>query len=377
MDSQNTSFPSHEENDELCLVIERSQAALIGKVLVYLVIFVFSACGNTLVIVVVLRTKKPRGVMDIFIVNMAFSDLFVPFLMVPKDLYEILSGSQEWQVEGLAGDVLCKLFFFITDISTIVSILTLYCITVERFLAVTRPKLPSYKESKLHYVMVAVTWIVAMAYCAPYIYIFRLEWNGNGTGLELNESTALYCGLNWAPAFDHVPTHQAYTTATCVLFIIIPFCSMACMYVFLVIKARASYKLIKNSMSPRAKKRRVIKMWTVLKLSIAVVLGFAICWGPYNVGMFLLIFVWNWDVPKTCSFQTYWFVAMVMSASNAAVNPWIYLVFVERFKKQMKNIAKSFSSVLSLRSSNTVAKETRSDPGEVGNAPVRIELGVI
>lgn len=360
MDPTNTTL-AFQDKGELC-GISSSIGATVGKVLAYIIIFLVSSVGNIIVIGVVLRTKRPRGVMDIFIVNMAVSDLFVPFLMVPKELFEIISGSLEWQVGGLVGNVLCKLYFFIADISPIVSVLTLYCITVERFLAVTRPKLPSYKESKLHFVMVALTWIVAMGYCAPYIYIFKLEEE------ETNGTATLSCGINWAPAFDHVATHKAYTTTTCVIFVIIPFFSMICMYTYLVIKARASYKLMASSLSPRAKKRRTLKMWTMLKLSIAVVFGFIICWAPFNVGMFLLIFVWHWQSPTSCFFETYWFVAILMSASNAAVNPWIYLVFVERFKKKLKEIRKSFSSLLSLRSLSPAQQSF--EPDRVGPAVV-------
>ncbi|XP_031553901.1 tachykinin-like peptides receptor 99D [Actinia tenebrosa] len=341
-----------QQNGEVC-DISSSLGATVCKALAYIIIFFVSAIGNIIVIGVVLRTKSPRGVMDIFIVNMAFSDLFVPFLMVPKELFEVISGSLEWQVGGLVGNVFCKLYFFIADISPIVSTLTLYCITVERFLAVTRPKLPSYKEPKLHLIMVVLTWIIAMGYCAPYMYVFRLERVENPSE-GTNGTTILSCGINWAPAFDHVTSHMAYITATCVLFVIIPFFSLTCMYTYLVIKARASYKIMAHSLSPRAKKRRAIKMWTLLKLSIAVVLGFAICWAPFNVGMFLLIFIWHGKPPTSCFFETYWFVAILMSASNAAVNPWIYLVFVDRFKKQLQEIRKSFSSMLSLRSLSPV-----------------------
>ncbi|KAK3731049.1 hypothetical protein QZH41_006949 [Actinostola sp. cb2023] len=321
---------------EICYYLDKSNAVMIAKVVAYLLILFLSAFGNIFVIVLVLKTRRPRGVMDIFILNMAFSDLSVPLVVVPKMVYEIISDTEGlWSIGGTLGDVLCKICNFVTDISPIVSTLTLCCITIDRFLAVVRPQRFLHKEEKTHYFMSAMTWVIAMAFCSPYLYKFRTtEHDDNKIECEIS--------------FDDPEIHRAYLMSACILFVVIPFAMMTCMYTFLFIALRISYKKMVTSLSQKAQRRRVIRMWTIFKLSVAVVIGFAVCWGPWNIGVFLLIFSWGWDSTSTCAFKRYWFFAILFSTSNAAISPWIYLTFVERFKKELRSTIRKSITLLNV-----------------------------
>lgn len=332
--------PNDTETPHSCYYLDKSQSVMIAKVIGYILITVLSAFGNIFIIVLVIRTKRPRGAMDIFIVNMAFSDLSVPFVVGPQSLYEVITGTVGlWQVRGQLGNILCKLSTFIVDISPIVSTLTLCCITIERFLAVVRPQMSLQslqKQERSHYIMSALTWVIAMGYCAPYFKLFRLT--------EYDEKRA-----DCRYVYEDETMHRLYSLITCILFIVLPFLLMAIMYACTFIALRRSYKKMTHALSQRAQQKRTVRLWSVLKLSIAVVVGFALCWGPYNVGVFLLTFSWGWNSTDTCSFKTYWFFASFLSISNAAINPWIYLLFVERFKTNLKKTLSKSITLLNVR----------------------------
>ena len=72
--------------------------------LFYLIIFVLGVFGNTLVILVILRNKAMQTPTNIFIVNMAFSDVLMCLFAVP--FTPLHSFMKEWYF----GDMLCKLF---------------------------------------------------------------------------------------------------------------------------------------------------------------------------------------------------------------------------------------------------------------------------
>ena len=70
----------------------------------YVVIFIMGVFGNTLVILVIVRNKSMQTPTNIFIVNMAVSDVLMCLFAVPfTPLHTFID---EWYF----GDMLCKLF---------------------------------------------------------------------------------------------------------------------------------------------------------------------------------------------------------------------------------------------------------------------------
>ncbi len=70
----------------------------------YLAIFIIGLVGNILVVVVVGRNKSMRTTTNVYIVNLALSDVLMCLFAVP--FTPIHSFMDEW----IFGDVLCKLF---------------------------------------------------------------------------------------------------------------------------------------------------------------------------------------------------------------------------------------------------------------------------
>ena len=153
------------------------------KSLAYFVILILSLIGNGCILLVIYKNKNLRRNINFFVLNMAVSDLFNPLTIMPVHLVMIISGSPSWRVDNpwILGNILCKLCYFLPDVSLTVSIESLLLISVDRFIAVVFPLKARHFSTKVHLICIGCTWIIAIAVHAPYFYTFRLFPYGNET----------------------------------------------------------------------------------------------------------------------------------------------------------------------------------------------------
>ena len=109
----------------------------IGKTFAYCLIFLVSLAGNTVIGIIVNKTKTMRKPINFLIANMAISDLLLPIFLIPAEIQSLYMDS--WLIGGPLGQALSKLVIFSADVSTIVSIQSLVLIAVDRFGAVVYP----------------------------------------------------------------------------------------------------------------------------------------------------------------------------------------------------------------------------------------------
>ena len=76
-------------------------AKIIGETFVYCLLFVVSLTGNTIIGIIVYKTKNMRKPINFFIVNMAMSDLLFPIFMFPYLLRGLYVDS--WYIGGPFG----------------------------------------------------------------------------------------------------------------------------------------------------------------------------------------------------------------------------------------------------------------------------------
>lgn len=95
----------------------------------YLLVIVFSICGNALVILTVWRNAHMHTVTNYYIVNLAVSDFLVSVCVMPLKLLEYTSPC-EWNV--FANPLLCPIISYILPIFVFASVLTLVAISLER-----------------------------------------------------------------------------------------------------------------------------------------------------------------------------------------------------------------------------------------------------
>ena len=122
----------------------------IGATVAYCFIFVVSLVGNSCTGIIVYKTKTLRRPINIFVVNMAMSDLLVPPIYIPKQVAELYLNF--WLKSGVLGNALCKLIPFIYVVSCIVSVQRTQCICVLCIICIISPPFPIDQYETLSFV---------------------------------------------------------------------------------------------------------------------------------------------------------------------------------------------------------------------------------
>ncbi|XP_054167306.1 octopamine receptor Oamb-like [Oppia nitens] len=175
-----------------------NDATVIVSVVILGLINVIVIAGNILVIVSVFVSAKLRTVTNFFIVSLAVADLLVGIAVIPYSLsLEILDV---W----IFGELWCQ-GWLVTDVwLCTASILNLCAISIDRYLAVTRPvRYRSMMTSKRAKIVIACVWVVSFIICFPPL----VGWNDSNTSfLQLSKPDNTNNNNNNNNPGIHLPT---------------------------------------------------------------------------------------------------------------------------------------------------------------------------
>ena len=299
-------------------------AAKIGQTLAYCLILVVSLLGNSFIGIIVYKTQSLRKPINFFIANMAMSDLLFPIFLFPWKLTDLYADF--WRVIGPLGPAFCKLTLFLANVSFGVSIQSLVLITVDRFGAVVLPFRSPLISSKRCPFFILGTWIIAIAVVSPYLVAFKLA----------EHKEQLVC--RWSETFGGRSSFGNYLHVLYVVFLYIPTLLLAILYSVIVIKLKSQKR--PGEPSAIAEQQRAKRNRNVLKMAIAIVLGFVLCWIPYSFTNLLKNIARDSSLP--CSFSIYWLITHFMAVSNCAINPCICFIYSSNYRGALKRLLKYF-----------------------------------
>ena len=257
------------------------------------------------------------------IANMAMSDLLFPIFTFPVQLANLHVG--RWLIGGNLGQALCKLRVFGIYISSLVSVQSLVLITVDRFGAVVVPLHYPLITSKQCPFFIVATWIIAMAVHSPYLAVSKLvEYPGG-----------MRCTSQWRETFG-ANANRNFVLVVAIVFFYTPFVLLAILYSVILIKLKRQAH--PGEPSANAEEQRTRRIRSVLKMAIAIVVVFFICWIPrFSSGMIYVL-----SAPKSsisCSFKLYDLITSFMPLANCALNPIICLIFSSNYRQALKRLA--------------------------------------
>ena len=301
-------------------------AAKIGKTFAYCLIFLVSLCGNTVIGIIVCKTKTMRKPINFFILNMALSDLLFPIFVIPRGIQMFFTDS--WLIDGPLGQTFCKLVYFFSDVSLTVSIQSLVLIAVDRFGAVIFPLRSPLISSKMCPFFMLATWVLAMAIYSPYLL-----------GLQLiNHSGGLRCLMHWKEVFGESVPFEVYLLSIIVVVLFIPWVLIAILYIIIYLKLKL--RKIPGAQSANAETQRQRRERNVLKMAIAIVLGFAACLFPLAIHHILRLFASDNIMIRSCGFEYFSSIVFLMSRVNCAINPCICFIFSRNYRDGLKTLAR-------------------------------------
>ncbi|XP_038219653.1 octopamine receptor Oamb [Zerene cesonia] len=134
----------------------------VASLAVLALIDVLVITGNCLVIAAVLCSSKLRSVTNLFIVSLAVADLLVGLAVLP------FSATREVFKIWIFGDVWCSVWLAVDVWMCTASILNLCAISLDRYVAVTRPvSYPSIMSKKRAKALIAGVWVLSFVICFP------------------------------------------------------------------------------------------------------------------------------------------------------------------------------------------------------------------
>lgn len=317
-------------NASSCTFVMNSTVCKIGATIAYCMITVFSFVGNSCVGLTFYRTRTLRKPINFFIANMAISDMLIPMVFVMRNVTGLYLDS--WLVTGNIGKILCKLVHVLADVSLLVSVQSLVLMSVDRFGAVVFPFRSPLITSKRCPLVIFATWIVAVAsiFPLPFAYIRQ----------TYQREAALKCFSFWDETIEGVDWLADYLLAVYVAFVFIPVALLIIIYSTIFIKLK-SQQIPGEQLAVSLEKRRAKQNTNVLKMAIAIVLGFILCWLPSTIDYFLRFVVRD---SYACGYGIYTEISWFFLASACAVNPCICFTFSGNYREGLKRLLNCCSS---------------------------------
>ncbi|XP_053223213.1 C-X-C chemokine receptor type 1-like [Podarcis raffonei] len=282
----------------------------------YLVAFIYgltcllSLVGNSLVVLVIAYNKGNRSATDVYLLNLAIADLLfalsLPFWAVER--------VHEW----IFGTPMCKILSLLKEVNFYSGILLLACISMDRYLAIVyATRAVTQKRSWVKFVCVGI-WLFSFLFSLPGI-IFRVAYLPPDfykcvcyENIEGNQTSEIRVKLRILPQ----------TFGFFLPLIIMLFCYGVTVH-----------RLYQTNNSQRKKAMKVI---------LAVVLVFLVCWLPYNISLLLDTLMRSGAIGETCDLRNSIDAALsgteILGFAHSCINPIIYAFIGQKFRNNFLKI---------------------------------------
>ncbi|XP_062410766.1 neuropeptide FF receptor 1 like 1 [Sardina pilchardus] len=278
-------------------------------ILSYVVVLLLCVGGNGLVCLVVLRNRNMRSVTNLFILNLAISDLLVGIFCVPTTLIDsLISG------EHLDGQTTCTLSNLVQGMSVCASVFTLVAIAVDRFTGIMFPFRQRTRPVTALLVILFI-WLLAFAVIVPSAAMLRVEPYGDA---YVTQGERTYPLLVCYEAWPRPELRRVYTTLVFVHVYLAPLLLIGLMYGCIAAKTRHM----------RSRRRR-----KVLTMLVMVALLFMLSWLPLWT-LWLLADYRELDGQQIDFLSNFLFpAAHRLAFFNSGVNPIIYGFFNDNLRR--------------------------------------------
>ncbi|KAK3758629.1 hypothetical protein RRG08_019539 [Elysia crispata] len=208
-------------------------------IFLYSLIFLLGTTGNCLVVFVVIRNKAMQTITNIFITNLAISDILMCLLAVP--FTPIFFFLKTW----VLGTALCHIIPMILCISVYVSTLTSTAIAVDRYFVIVYPFKPRMKVYMCLLMIIAI-WIISISISLPL-----------GIYHEVNKSndSVYLCAEQWPKP----QARQFFTVTSLVLHYIVPCVIISFCYIKVSVALRKRSK-VKIGSGQRTREREEMEI---------------------------------------------------------------------------------------------------------------------
>ncbi|XP_034744733.1 chemokine XC receptor 1-like [Etheostoma cragini] len=267
----------------------------------FILIFIFSVMGNCSLLYVLVVCENLKNITNVFVLNMACSDLIFTVTLPFWAVYHL----HHW----IFGDFACKCLTLLYFVGFYSSIILLTALTVDRFIIVVLYNWPikPVKRQRCAMVACAAAWAISIAASVSDAYKVQVK-------SHLHFSTC-------EESSDISDVKLGYYLQVSLLFFlpfaIIVFC----------------YSAILKTVLQATNRKRHMTLVVVLR----IVAAFFICWGPYNI----LLFIWSLYEPESPDeeerFTIAYEICRILAYCHCCMNPLLYMLS-QKLRRHLLNL---------------------------------------
>ncbi|BFF92960.1 neuropeptide F receptor [Drosophila madeirensis] len=283
----------------------------------YSVLIVFGALGNTLVVIAVVRKPIMRTARNLFILNLAISDLLLCLVTMPLTLVEILT--KYWPLGSCS--ILCKIVAMLQALCIFVSTISITAIAFDRYQVIVYPTRDSLQFVGAVTILAGI-WLLALLLASP-MFIYK-ELLSEDTPLLLQQiglqEQIRFCIEDW-PSSNGRFYYSIFSL--CVQYLVpILIVSVAYFGIYNKLKNRITVVTVQAASSQRKVERgRRMKRTNCLLISIAVIFG--VSWLPLNFFNLYADMQRSGSGP-TSNMLVMYAICHMIGMSSACSNPLLY-----------------------------------------------------
>ncbi|KAM9347666.1 C-X-C chemokine receptor type 1 [Symphorus nematophorus] len=304
----NFTLPSSVEGLSTHCVESTPGFSKLGLMITYIIVFVFSVVGNSIVVYVVSYMKKGRTSTDIYLMHLAMADLLFSVTLP----FWAINGHAGW----IFGNFLCKVLSGFQEVSVYSGVFLLACISVDRHLAIVRVTRVMSSNHLVVKVVCSVVWLVAGVLSLP-VAIQRESMFAKDLGQNIcYENLTGESSDRWRVSIRVLRHTMGF---------FLPLVVMAVCY---------GWTLVALHHTRNQQKHKAIRV------ILAVVFAFVLCWLPYNITVLIDTLRRGGTLPKgTCDTRyissVLLNVTQLLAFMHCAVNPVLYAFIGQKFRNQL------------------------------------------
>lgn len=270
--------------------------------ILYSLVFIFGILGNALVVLILILFKKLRSMTDIYLLNLAISDLL---FVVTLPFWAYAAGN-EW----IFGNTMCKIFSAAYDTGFYSGSFFIILLTIDRYLAIVHAVFAMKARTALYGMFSSgFTWVLASFASVPTLMFSTVQERKEGQRCSLIQEES---------SMKHLLVFMKIILGLVIPWLIMLFCYAQILMILL--------------------KNRNDKKLKAIKLIFLIMVVYFIFWVPYNVTLVLVTYqdsLFPCTVNCVDNFGVAIQVTETIAMTHCCINPVVYAFVGEKFRKYL------------------------------------------
>lgn len=279
-------------------------------IILYLLVIVMGFCENFLVMFVIIKNKHLQTVTNIFIANLAMSDIGMCLFNLPFQLHYQLTN--QW----IFGPVLCQIIVPMFGVPIYVSTMSMLTIAIDRYFLLVFP-FKKRLSNKGAFIIISVIAMLAVGPAIPVVVFTKYK--------DLTEPIFNFKKVLCMEVWPYPKYRKIYSAVLFVLQFCLP-----------ILTSSVIYSIIYYVLKKRPLKKSERKSRRTNKILLSIVLLFTLCWLPWNI--FTLVYEFH---PKCVTGKYFNLVDLFLKLfafASTCINPFLYGWLNDNFRKEFDAI---------------------------------------